>query len=357
MTNEIIQQEMSFVPKGKFPSTRYQGSKQKFIDWLWLSVRDFKFENVLDAFGGTGCFAYKAKQEGKSVTYNDILPFNHIIGQALIENQGEKLSLEDVSDILDLETARIAPTFIADTFHDVYYTDEENLWLDKVSYNIRNIANPIKRAMAYFALFQACIIKRPYNLFHRKNLYVRQKEVKRTFGNKKTWDTPFETHFRKFVNEINLASFNSHTLCKSICEDASGIKGEFDLVYLDPPYIGLSGKNVDYAAFYHFLNGICDYDEWPSKIDYSSPHLRIKCEQSPWCDKTRIKSEFEKTISHYAGADILAISYRSDGIPTIDEISEMLRKHFSKLSIYESRNIRYVLSTSTSQEVLLLARN
>lgn len=35
----------------KFPSTRYQGSKQKFTDWIWDSVKDILFHSVLDAFG------------------------------------------------------------------------------------------------------------------------------------------------------------------------------------------------------------------------------------------------------------------------------------------------------------------
>ena len=71
----------------KFPSTRYQGSKQKFVDWIWQCVKDIPFYTVLDAFGGTGCVSYKMKEEGKKVTYNDILPFNSIIGKALIEKR------------------------------------------------------------------------------------------------------------------------------------------------------------------------------------------------------------------------------------------------------------------------------
>ncbi len=51
----------------------------------------------------------------------------------------------------------------------------------------------IKKAMFLWALFQSCISKRPYNLFHRKNLYVRTADVKRNFGNKTTWDKPFES--------------------------------------------------------------------------------------------------------------------------------------------------------------------
>ena len=57
----------------KFPTTRYQGSKLKFIDWIWDCIKDIPFQTVLDAFGGTGCVAYRLKQEGKTVTYNDLL--------------------------------------------------------------------------------------------------------------------------------------------------------------------------------------------------------------------------------------------------------------------------------------------
>lgn len=59
-----------------------------------------------------------------------------------------------------------------------------------------------KKAIAYNALFQSCLAKRPYNLFHRKNLEMRTRDVVRGFGNKATWDRPFSEHFRTFVNEI-----------------------------------------------------------------------------------------------------------------------------------------------------------
>lgn len=169
----------------KFPTTRYQGSKLKFIDWIWNCIKDIPFHTALDAFGGTGCVAYKLKQEGKSVAYNDILPFNYFIGKALIENKDTILEEWETKSLLQEHPNVIYPHFIADTFKDIYFTEEENHWLDIVSTNIRSIQNTYKQSIAYFALFQSCIIKRPYNLFHRKNLYVRLQNVKRSFGNKK----------------------------------------------------------------------------------------------------------------------------------------------------------------------------
>ena len=81
----------------KFPSTRYQGSKQKFVDWIWDCVKDIPFHSALDAFGGTGSVSFRLKEEGKQVTYNDILPFNYIIGKALTERAYLREPLREVA--------------------------------------------------------------------------------------------------------------------------------------------------------------------------------------------------------------------------------------------------------------------
>lgn len=175
-----------YIPTvAKFPTTRYQGSKQKFVDWIWNCVKDIPFHSALDAFGGTGSVSFRLKEEGKQVTYNDILPFNHIIGKALIENENICLEEFEIEALLRKDADVEYPDFIVRTFKDIYFTDEENRWLDVVSTNIRRMDNPYKQAIAYFALFQSCIIKRPYNLFHRRNLYVRLQEVERSLATRK----------------------------------------------------------------------------------------------------------------------------------------------------------------------------
>ena len=213
MQQSSLFSEFEIQCRNKFPSTRYQGCKAKFTDWIWHEMSSIPFHTALDAFGGTGSVAYTLKSNGKSVTYNDILPFNAIIGKAIIENASTFLSDSEVDFLLREHSGFEYPTFIVDNFKDIYYTEEENHWLDVVRYNISILQEEYKRAIAWFALFQACIIKRPYNLFHRKNLYVRLMDVKRSFGNKKTWDTSFETHFRTFVREANNAVFDNGEDC------------------------------------------------------------------------------------------------------------------------------------------------
>ena len=208
----------------QFPSTRYQGSKLKLVEWIWQNCKHLNFNSVLDAFGGTACVSYLFKTRGKQVFYNDYLKSNYYIGLALIENSKETLTPEDVEKILKPHLKTKYPTFIQDTFKGIYFTDEENEWLDMVVTNIDElIKNIYKKAIAYFALFQSCIIKRPYNLFHRKNLYIRTAKVKRSFGNKITWDTPFPVHFVRFVEQANESIFDNEQKNKAFCRSRFGV--------------------------------------------------------------------------------------------------------------------------------------
>lgn len=337
-----------------FPTTRYQGSKAKFVDWIWHEIKDIPFRTALDAFGGTGSVAYKLKDNGKAVTYNDILPFNAIIGKALIENKATVLTDNEVDRIVTAHPEVEYPNLIHDVFKDIYFTDEENHWLDVVRYNIVQMADEYKRAIAWYALFQACIIKRPYNLFHRKNLYVRLVEVQRSFGNKTTWDTPFESHFRMFVKEANQAVFDNGEICHVLNTDALYIPNTYDLVYIDTPYLNNKGIGVDYADFYHFLNGLVNYDMWLELIDFKSKHLRLKRDYSIWNDKNRILEGFSQLIDNYFNS-ILVFSYRSNGIPSVDTLLQLLQSKGRRSKILYSNEIKYVLSDTKSKEVLIIS--
>ena len=339
----------------KFPTTRYQGSKQKYADWIWHCIQYIPFKTALDAFGGTGCIAHLLKQEGKTVTYNDILKFNFIIGKALIENDREKITMHDLAFILKRHSNISYPDFIEKTFPEIYFTDEENRWLDTVITNIRHIENEYKQAIAYFALFQSCIIKRPYNLFHRKNLYVRMQEVERSFGNKTTWDTPFVTHYKKFIEEANNAVFSNENTNISLNSNVFDLPNRYDLVYIDTPYISEKGVGVDYLDFYHFLEGIVNYDNWANLIDEKSKHKRLKLNGSDWTTPQKIERSFECLINQFRDST-LVISYRSDGIPSIDVIVNFLETNNKSVSVYESRVMKYVLSTKNSTEVLIIGR-
>jgi 16S rRNA G966 N2-methylase RsmD len=338
----------------RFPPTRYQGSKRKLAAAIVEHLSDLEFTTVLDAFGGTGAVGYAFKEIGKHVTCNDVLRFNHQVGVALIENDTTTLADEEIQAV-GVRHADVAyADFIERTFAGIYFTDEENRWLDRAAANILRIPNAFKRALAWFALFQSALAKRPYNLFHRSNLYMRIADVPRSFGNKATWDRSFPEHFRRFARGANGAVIDGGGMCRATCADVMEVTAGFDLVYIDPPYVNRHGVGVDYQQFYHFLEGLVRYNEWPAMIDPTFKHRPLRRATGPWSDAKRCHGAFRAVFDRFRDS-ILVVSYRSDGTPTLDELAVMLGGVKRNVRMAPMCPYQYALSTNrASQEVLLI---
>jgi len=337
----------------RMPPTRYQGSKRRFLDWMGRLLDRLEFETALDAFGGSGAVAHYLKGRGKQVVYNDLLSFNYQVGLALIENDTVTLGEEDIARIITPDPSWAYDDFIQRTFGGIYYTDAENGWLDVVAQNIRRLSCRCARALAYYALFQSALAKRPYNLFHRKNLYLRQADVRRGFGNKASWDRAFAEHFRTHARRGSAAVFGNGLPCRAVQSDAANIEGRFDLVYIDTPYLNARGVGVDYPAFYHFLEGLVRYDEWPELVDWDSKHLRMRRVRSPWTSPAEVHDAFRGLFRRFADG-ILVVSYRSDGIPSPEELTALLRAVKPRVSVHFCDRYRYALSTNKHAKEMLL---
>ena len=145
----------------------------------------------------------------KSVTYNDLLRFNYQFGLALIENSSVLIRPEDSEWALQRHSHINYPSFVQNTFQDIYFTDAENRWIDQTIHNIAAVTDPYRRALLFFALAQACLVKRPYNLFHRKNLYLRFAKVERSFGNKASWTDHSRSGFEYLLTRQTKRSFRA----------------------------------------------------------------------------------------------------------------------------------------------------
>jgi len=346
------------------PSTRYQGSKRRILPWLYKNIKNLEFETVLDGFGGTGSVSYLFKLMGKQVTFNDILLSNYQTGIAFIENDSVKLTQPDLEFLLH-ENGFEYSNFIQDTFKDIYYLDFENKWLDMVVFNIKKLSVLYKgkmlrkkQALAYHTLFQACLSKRPFNLFHRKNLYLRKANINRSFGNKKTWDTDFLTLFVKFAQEASSKAFLNGMKNKAICQDVMKIKNRnFDLIYLDPPYTRPNDKHPkDYYSLYHFLEGLVDYENWAYRIEWSKKNRSLIKKQTEW-EKNSLLDNFETIFKEFQDS-IIVISYGNPGNPSIKQLKDLLLQFKSKVSIFK-KEYSYKLNRKNGKdmyEVLIVGR-
>jgi adenine-specific DNA-methyltransferase len=355
------------IDLSEFPTTRYQGSKRKILPWISEIVQEIEFNTVLDTCGGSSVVSFLFKKLGKEVTYNDKLKFNYIMGKALIENQGVRFTNEDVTNLLSSINNNTERNFITQTFEDIYYPDSENRWLDGINTGIINMNHytgqtlEYKKYLAYYALFQASLSKRPFNLFHRKNLNLRTNDVERNFGNKTTWEKSFEAHFTTFIEEANNMVFNSNTDCRAINESILEINElDYDLVYIDPPYINKEGTNEtsDYLKCYHFLEGMSNYDTWQSYIALDTVNKRFdKLEEQNDFNRETIHKVFEEIISKFRGSSII-LSYKFGGSPSISYLVTLMKKH--KNFVYtRSQHYKYALNRQNgdarkNREVLII---
>jgi adenine-specific DNA methylase len=339
-------------------TTRYLGSKRRLANWIVHETRHLRFDSVLDAFGGTASVSYAFKRTNKQVIYNDLLSSNYHTGLALVENSSHTLSEEEVSWITTKHKEIDYPTFIAHTFSEIYYKDRENEWLDMAVTNIFRIRNPYKRSLALHALFQCCMMKRPFNLFHRRNLYIRLANVKRKFNNKVTWEKPFKTLFEHFAKEASACVFDNGHENLALNYDALKIPKAktYDLVYIDPPYISENGKTVNYFTFYHFLEGLCSYRKWPKMIDYESINRCLVARNNSWgSDVEKVDGLFDKLFRRFQDS-ILLVSYRSPGIPSEHTLRILLEQFKRKVTV-KRRAHKYALSKPGRKcfEVLFVA--
>jgi adenine-specific DNA-methyltransferase len=98
------------------------------------------------------------------------------------------------------------------------------------------------------------------------------------------------------------------------------------------------------------------YDTWKTHIDYHSKHRRLKHSPSLWTDKNQIHTAFDRLFQRYQDS-ILIVSYRSDGIPSPEEILTLLKKYKRDVRVEWFGQYKYVLSTNhRSEEILFIAQ-
>ncbi|NKI69005.1 adenine methyltransferase [Collimonas pratensis] len=337
-----------------FPSTRFYGSKRRQLTWLREEFKSLEGVTALDAFGGTGAVSHLLRDLGWETTYNDIFEFNIISARTLFSDSTHRLSEDTLLKFLN----RVRPTegFITATFEGLYFTTQENMWLDGFMACLPSELEK-NRDLLLHCLFQACLKKRPFNLFHRANLNLRHSEMPVQFGNRSTWNKSFDTHILTTYREVQLAQTaraQSIQVTSGLC--AGKIAPGFDLVYLDPPYFKRAKRNTEtYLERYHFLEGLARYDEWPSLIDQNSSLRAIKRPyRLEWTNKQELLVNLQHMIKKHSGAKF-ALSYVADEEPTEEELFNLFRENFDRVRL-SRRSFNRVLSKKRPFEILLIGQ-
>ena len=342
----------------RLPVTRYYGSKRRLLDKIWdaLAMHQIEFDSILDLFGGTGIVSYYMAHKGKDIIYNDILSFNCEIAKALLCSSRGSFTETDALALLQRVDGREYQNIIAQNFHQVYYTPDEDEIIDIVVQNIHYLEDE-KKASAYYVLFQSCMIKRPFNLFHRKNLNLRTNFVKANFGNKVTWEQSFKDLFLKFTKELNEFQFEALPNVDITNTSALECDKRADLVYIDTPYFPKKDVGgITYHSRYHFLEGLMNYAEIPDNIDRGKVNLEIGVGKNWEFEKrSNYINELDELIYKHRDS-IIALSYTTEGYPSIQELEEIIHRHKQTTHVCYLGKHGFALNRNNAdrQEVLII---
>jgi len=317
----------------RFPGSRYMGSKQVILPFIYDILKDIPFTTVLDACSGSGAVSYLFKSMGKAVTSNDILRFCYHTAQACVANSTERLSHEEVERLLSPHPS--PDSFIQETFRGLYFTDEENRWLDNIVANIFQITPPYKQSLAFSALVYACLRRRPRGIFTYTG--VRYDDGRRDLR------ISLEDHFRTAIGLFNAAVFDNGQKHLALNTDVFSLPPEmtFDAVYIDPPYVSPHSDN-DYTRRYHFVEGLTRY--WQGlEILEETKTKKFRRLPSLFDTKRTVYRAFQALFERFADS-IIIVSYSSNGIPLKEELLAILSAYKRHVKVYECDH-RYSFGT------------
>lgn len=310
-----------------YPKINYIGNKEKIADWISGLIPD-DAHSLLDAFSGGCSIAYKAKQMGMQVFANDIMKINYHIGKALIENQSETLTADDVDIIFEGISCDDAPRhgFMTDNFANQFYFKNECHELDIIRGNIDRLPTDFKRSLALILMRRAMIRKMPYSRFSIKWDKIKQLRDEEFsylhYGRRRAYhNLPFRTHFEENLAQYNNAVFDNGKENKvfntDVFEVIKSVKA--DVIYMDPPYAGTMN---DYFAFYGLL------DSYVSGIP-ATPF------ENNFTDKKTIAALFDQLFSSLGNFRYWMLSYNSRSKPSKDEILEIIGRYANEIIVHE----------------------
>jgi DNA adenine methylase len=299
------------------------GSKSRLLPYISGVLKGNKSKTVLDAFSGSGVVSYHLKKLGYEVTSNDFLAYSSSVTRALVENRSTLLNADDIFELLSHN--RKSKRFVQTKFKDLYFSDEDNKFLDNTLANVEKFSCEYKKSLALAALSRACLKRRPRGIF----TYVGFKYD----DGRKDLSFSLKEHFIFSVNEFNKAVFDngkdniSHN--KSIMD--LNIPSP-DLVYLDPPYFSKFSDN-DYVRRYHFIEGLCK--NWEGvDIQEHTKTKKFKKYDSPFHTKEGTYKAFKFIFDKYKKSSFL-VSYSSNSLPDKNELIAMLEDVGKKVTLIE----------------------
>lgn len=342
--------ESARVTASLYPRIRYMGSKYRLLPHLAQAFADAGGGTALDAFSGSGVVSYLLKRQGFAVTANDMLEFPGVLSSATVVNQGILLSDSDVSTIMGPPADE--RSFIRDTFDGVFFTADDRAFLDSAWSHIDRLSDE-RKAIAISALVLSAARKQPRGVFTISG------DLSHYDDGRRDLQLSMREHFVERVASYNAAVFEGAEATVTRQQAESFEAGDYDVVYLDPPYAPPTDDNC-YIKRFHFLEGLSRYWQGDTLM-LGTKTKKLPKPHTGFSTKRTIVEAFRQTFHRFESSGTIVLSYGSNALPDVDTLTALLREVKTEVEVRKIPHVYHYGTHRTANrravdEYIFLAR-
>ena len=317
---------------------RYIGNKTRLLGFIRrvIRARGIAGGTAIDPFSGTASVARSLKRWGFSVTASDIMEYGYVFGRAYVEVAREpdfsrlagalattmRTQRCDLKAVLSfLERIPLEPSFIHEHYtpagHEgglhgrMYFTPYTACRIDSARVRIEEWyrADLIDRD-GYHVLL-ASLIEAADRVANTTGVYA---------AFVKAWQPNAKRAFRLRMRK--LANGEGCTAARGDAIDMMRNAGEFDLLYLDPPY-----NARQYAGYYHIPELLATgWFDGPVETRGKTGLIDDTGKRSDWSSSKRCESAFEELLAT-ARCKHIVMSYNAEGLIRNETIERLLKTY------------------------------
>jgi adenine-specific DNA-methyltransferase len=313
---------------------RYIGNKTKLLDFIGtvLEDRGIAGGRAVDPFTGTASVARELKRRQFEVVASDIMEYGYTFARAYVEVTSppespclaEALGLADgrlETLVAHLNALPPEPGFIHEQYTPsgeegrlhgrMYFTPENGARIDAMRTHLEEWrADGLIGEDAFYALL-AALLEAADRIANTTGVYA---------AFVKSW----QPNARRPI-ELRVPEVLAGPDCQSRRGDALETvrqAGEFDLLYLDPPY-----NTRQYAGYYHIPELIARgwFDE-PVETRGKTGLLQDDEQRTDWSRSRRCEAAFEELVAS-ASCEHIMMSYNAEGIIPEETIERTLKRY------------------------------
>ncbi len=298
---------------------KYLGSKRLLLPQILAAVQAVGgVERVLDAFSGTARVGHALKQAGYRVTANDHLTYAHVIASCYVQADRSRVIDEARRVIDELSGLAPKPGYFTETFCERarFFQPHNGARIDAMREAIEDYdLDHDVRSVVLTSLLEAA--DRVDSTTGVQMAYLKS-WAKRSFK-------PIELRVPDVLEGPGEALHGD-------ARDA--VAGDFDLVYLDPPY-----NQHSYKGNYHVWETLA---RWDAPEAYGVAQKRLDCKEykNAFNSKVRIADALSEVIAAIKSPHML-VSFNNEGHLDRTQIEEMLRD-WGQVEVIEVDYKRYV---------------